>query len=68
MRDCAKNDIVLNNRIFQKCIGPDMFSCIRHYVAEVYALPSALLVEDLMTKAQMVKKNKKLMACTDTQK
>ena len=30
--------------IFQKYIRPDMFSWIRHYVAEVCALPSALLV------------------------
>ena len=30
--------------IFQKCIGPDIFSWIRHYVVEVCALPSALLV------------------------
>ena len=30
--------------ISQKCIGPDMFSWIRHYMAEVCALPSALLV------------------------
>ena len=30
--------------IFQKCIGPDMFSWIRHCMAEVYTLPSALLV------------------------
>ena len=29
--------------IFQKCIGPDMFYWIRHCVAEVCALPSALL-------------------------
>ena len=30
--------------ISQKCIGPDMFSWIRHYLAEVCAPPSALLV------------------------
>ena len=30
--------------ISQKVIGPDMFSWIRHYVAEVCALPSGLLV------------------------
>ena len=30
--------------ISQKCNGPDMFSWIRHCVAEVCALPSALLV------------------------
>ena len=30
--------------IFQKCIGPDMFSWIRRYAAEVCAPPSALLV------------------------
>ena len=30
--------------MFQKGIGPDMFSWIRHYVAEVCALPSALPV------------------------
>ena len=44
LRDIAKNDIVLYGMIFQKCIGPDVFSWIRHYVAEVCALPSALLV------------------------
>ena len=44
MRDGAKNDIVLYRMIFQICIGPDMFSWIRHYVAEVCAPPSALLV------------------------
>ena len=30
--------------LFQKCIGPDMFSWIRHDVAEVCAPPSILLV------------------------
>ena len=30
--------------IFEKCSGPDMFSWLRHCVAEVCALPSALLV------------------------
>ena len=30
--------------IFQKCIGPDMFSWIRHSAVKVCALPSALLV------------------------
>ena len=30
--------------IFQKCIGPDMFSWIRNCVAEGCALPSAFLV------------------------
>ena len=40
----AKNDIVLYSMIFQKRIGPDMFSWIRHYVVEVCALPSAVLV------------------------
>ena len=30
--------------IFQKCIRPDIFSWIRHCVAEVCALQSALLV------------------------
>ena len=44
LRDRAKNDIVLCSTIFQKCIGPDMFSWIRHYVVEVCAPPSALLV------------------------
>ena len=44
MRNRAKNDIALYYMIFLKCIGPDMFSWIRHYVAEVCALPSALLV------------------------
>ena len=44
LRDGAKNDIVLYIMIFQKCNGPDMFSWIRHYVAEVCALPGALLV------------------------
>ena len=34
----------ISSMIFQKCIGPNMFSWIRHYVAEVCALPSALLV------------------------
>ena len=48
LRDRAKNDIVLYCMIFQKCIGPDMFSWIRHYVAEVCALPSALLVENVI--------------------
>ena len=32
------------NKIFQKCNWPDMLSWIRHYVAEVCDLPSALLV------------------------
>ena len=31
--------------ISQKCIGPDMFSWIRHDVAEVCALPSAFLIQ-----------------------
>ena len=31
--------------IFQKCIGPNMFSWIRPYVAEVCALPSAIPAE-----------------------
>ena len=44
LRDRAKNDIVLYYMIFQKCIGPDMFSWIRHYAAEVCAPPRALLV------------------------
>ena len=44
LRDRAKNDTVLYSMIFQKCIGPDMFSWIRNYVAEVCALPIALLV------------------------
>ena len=44
LRDSAKNDVVLHSMIFQKCIGPNMFSWIRHYVVEVCALPSALLV------------------------
>ena len=44
MRDSAKNDRVLHGMIFQKCIGLDMFSWIRHYVAEVCARPSALSV------------------------
>jgi len=39
LRDRAKNDIVLYHMIFQKCIGLDMFSWIRHDVAEVYTLP-----------------------------
>ena len=43
LRDRAKNDTVLYSMIFQKCIGPDMFSWIRHYVADVCAPPSALL-------------------------
>ena len=30
--------------MFQKCLGPDMFSWIRHYVVEVCARLSALLV------------------------
>ena len=34
--------------IFQKCIDPDMFLCIRHYMAEVCALLSALLVEHIV--------------------
>ena len=33
--------------IFQKCIGPHMFQWIRNYVAEVCALPSALLVKSI---------------------
>ena len=44
LRDRAKNDIVLYGMIFQKCIGPDMFSWIRHYMAEVCSLHSALLI------------------------
>ena len=43
MRDRAKNDIVRCNIIFQKWTGPDMFSWVRYYVAEVCALLSALL-------------------------
>uniref|UniRef100_A0A8C4QIT4 Oxysterol-binding protein n=1 Tax=Eptatretus burgeri TaxID=7764 RepID=A0A8C4QIT4_EPTBU len=34
--------------VFQKCIGPDMFSWIRHYGAEVCARPSALVVYYLL--------------------
>ena len=34
---------------FQKCIGPEMFSWIRHYGAEVCAPPSALLVISIIT-------------------
>ena len=45
LRDRAKNDIVLSGMIFQKCIGPDRFSWIRHYVVEVCALQSALPVQ-----------------------
>ena len=45
MRDLAKKDIVLHSTIFPKCIGPDMFSWIKHCVAEVCALPSALQVK-----------------------
>ena len=44
MRDRAKNDIVLYSMRLKKCVGPDMFLWIRHYVAEVCAPPSALLV------------------------
>ena len=44
MRDKAKNDIVLFSTIFKTCIGPDMVSWTRHYVVEVCARPSALLV------------------------
>ena len=44
MRDRAKNDRVLSSMIFLKGVGPDVFSWIRHYVAEVCALPSALPV------------------------
>ena len=44
LRDGAKNDRALFRIIFQKCIGPDMFSWIRHNVEEVCAPPSALLV------------------------
>ena len=44
MRDGAKNDIVLYSKIFQKFIGPDMFFWVRHCVAVVCALQSALLV------------------------
>ena len=44
MRERAKNDVVLYSMVFQKCIGPDMFSWNRHYVAEVCAPPSTLLV------------------------
>ena len=36
--------------IFQRCVEPDMFSWIRHCVAEVCALPSALLVPDALCK------------------
>ena len=46
LRDSAKNDKVLYSMTFQKCIGPNVFSWIRYYVAEVCALPSALLVVD----------------------
>ena len=53
MRDQAKNDIVLYSMIFQKFIGPDMFSCIRHYMVEVCALPSALLVHVNIVEARM---------------
>ena len=34
--------------IFQKVIGPDMFSWISHYVEEVCSLPSALPVSIVM--------------------
>jgi len=34
----------LYRKIFQICIGPNMFSWIRHYVAEACTLPSALSV------------------------
>ena len=40
-----RNDTVLYSMIFQKCIGPDMFSRMRHYVVEVCAPPSAHLVK-----------------------
>ena len=49
MKDWVKNDIVLYGMIFQKYIRPDMFSWIRHYVVEVCALLSALLVLSLFT-------------------
>ena len=35
----------ISSMIFQKCIGPDMFFWIRHCVAEVCTLPSALLLQ-----------------------
>ena len=36
--------IALDSMIFQKCIGPDMFSWMRHFVVEVCAPPSAVLI------------------------
>ena len=36
--------VALYSMIFQEYIGPDMFSWIRHYMAEVCALPSVLRV------------------------
>ena len=38
LRDRAKSDIILHSMKFQKCIGPNMFSWIRHYVVEVHVL------------------------------
>jgi len=46
LRDRAKLTYIM---IFQKCIGPDMFSWIRHCGVEVHALPSALLVLMILT-------------------
>ena len=41
----------MHRTISQKCIGPDMFSWIRHYVVEVCVLPSALLVYTVVSSA-----------------
>ena len=37
LRDRAKNDIVLYSMTYQKCIGLDIFSWIRHDMAAVCA-------------------------------
>ena len=48
LRDGAKNDMALYSMIFQKCIGSEMFSWIRHYVAwqryVLYRVPFLVLM------------------------
>ena len=46
LHHCEIGPKTIYSMIFQKCIGPDMFSWIRHYGAEVCALLSALLVHN----------------------
>ena len=52
--------------ISQKCIGPDMFSWVRHYMAEVCAPPSALLVASAFASAEPQVENEGSKLLTNT--